>query len=252
LAGKRAVIAGGATGIGAAAARRFVAEGAALALLDTNVERGTELVDVLRAGGANATFVACDVGDVAVVERAVGVAGEALGGVDIVFANAAVGTVVVGGTVESIDPDTWDLAFDVNARGVYALCRACLPFLRAAGGGSIVLTSSSSAIIGTRARPTHAYAATKGALISLARAMAVSFGPEQIRVNAIAPGFVRTRLTEDIFSDPGRLEAALSAIPLGRHAEPEEIAACALFLASDDASFVTGCVLVADGGATVA
>jgi len=160
--------------------------------------------------------------------------------------------VVVGGTVESIDPDTWDLAFDVNARGVYALCRACLPFLRAAGGGSIVLTSSSSAIIGTRARPTHAYAATKGALISLARAMAVSFGPEQIRVNAIAPGFVRTRLTEDIFSDPGRLEAALSAIPLGRHAEPEEIAACALFLASDDASFVTGCVLVADGGATVA
>jgi NAD(P)-dependent dehydrogenase (short-subunit alcohol dehydrogenase family) len=124
--------------------------------------------------------------------------------------------------------------------------------MRARGGGSIVMTSSSSALIGQAARPTHAYAATKGALIALTRAMAVTYGPERIRVNALVPGFVRTRLTEDVMSDPSQMEAALRAIPLRRVAEPEELAACALFLASDDASFVTGTTLVADGGQTVA
>ena len=175
-----------------------------------------------------------------------------LGGIDIVFANAGVGTVVVGGTIETIDLNHWELAFGVNARGVYALCRSAIPAMRERGGGSIVITSSSSALVGTSGRPSHAYAATKGALVSLTRAMAVTYGPENIRVNALVPGFVRTRLTEDVMSDPTKMDTALQGIPLRRVAEPEELAACALFLASDEASFVTGTTLVADGGQTVA
>jgi NAD(P)-dependent dehydrogenase (short-subunit alcohol dehydrogenase family) len=252
LTGKLAIISGAATGIGAATARRFAAEGASLAILDLNEADGRALVDELVAAGGRALFLSCDVADVAGVRAAVDRAADELGGLDIVFANAAVGTVVVGGTVESIEPERWDLTFDVNARGVYALCRAALPHLRARGGGSIVITSSSSAFTGTLRRPTHAYAAAKGALISLARAMAVSYGPENVRVNALVPGFVRTRLTQDVIAQPEAYQAALSAIPLRRVAEPEELAACALFLASDDASFVTGAALVADGGQTVA
>lgn len=252
LEAKRAVISGAATGIGAATARRFVAEGAAVAILDVNQEDGEALTVELAAAGGTARFFPCDVSSADDVRLAVDRAAAEIGGVDIVFANAAVGTIVVGGTVESIEPERWDLAFDVNARGVYALCRAALPHLRVRGGGAIVITSSSSAIIGTSgSRATHAYAATKGALVSLIRAMAASYGPEGIRVNAIAPGLVRTRLTEDIIRQPERLRAALERIPLRRYAEPEELAACALFLASDEASFVTGALLVADGGQTI-
>ena len=249
--GRRVVISGGATGIGAAAVRRFAAEGAAVALLDTNAGDGQALIDEIRRGGTQALFSPCDVADVAAVQSAVDAAAGALGGLDVVFANAGVGTVVVGGTVESIEPERWELAFGVNARGVYALCRAAIPHLRARGGGAIVMTSSSSAYTGTGGRPSHAYAATKGALVSLVRAMAVTYGPEGIRVNGLAPGLVRTRLTEDILGDPQRREAAIAGIPLRRYATPEELAACALFLASDDASFVTGTVLVADGGQTI-
>lgn len=247
LEGKRAVISGGATGIGAASARRFVAEGATVAILDVNAEDGAALAREL-----GARFYEADVADVAAVERAVEQAAHDLGGLDIVFANAGVGTIRVGGTVESIEPERWDLTLDTNLRGVYALTRAALPHLKAAGGGAIVMTSSSSALVGTGVRPTHAYAAAKGALVSLARAMAVSYGPDNIRVNAVAPGLVRTRLTEDILGDPERARAAVSRIPLRRYAAPEELANVVLFLASDEASFVTGTLLVADGGQTVA
>lgn len=252
LSGKIAIISGGATGIGAATARRFVVEGASVAILDLNQTAGRMLARELSAAGGKARFYDCDVSHVDQVADAVELAVRDLGGIDIVFANAGVGTIVVGGTVETIDLNHWDLAFGVNARGVYALCRAAIPHMLARGGGSIVMTSSSSALVGAARRPTHAYAATKGALVSLTRAMAVTYGPDNIRVNALAPGFVRTRLTEDVIADPTRMEAALQAIPLRRVADPEELAACALFLASDEASFVTGTTLVADGGQTVA
>ena len=251
LTGKRAVITGAATGIGAATARRFAAEGALVAILDLNRDDGERVASDLTDQGHVVQFFPCDVSDVDEVTERVIAAASALDGLDIVFANAAVGTIVVGGTIESIEPERWDLAFDVNARGVYAVCRAALPFLRLAGRGSIVLTSSSSALTGVGRRPTHAYAAAKGALISLTRAMAVSYGPEDIRVNALVPGFVRSRLTQDVIDDHDAFSAALQSIPLRRIAEPEELAACAACLASDDASFVTGAVLVADGGQTI-
>jgi len=252
LDGKIAVISGAATGIGAATARRFVAEGAKVAILDVNADDGQALAAELAGSNDAARFFTCDVADIDAVANAVDAAATAFGGLDIVFANAALGTIVIGGTVESIEPERWDRAFGVNTRGIYAVTRAALPHLRVRGGGSIIMTSSSSAFIGTSGRPTHAYAATKGALVSLARAMAVTYGPEAIRVNALAPGFVRTRLTDDLTSTPESLERALAGIPLRRYAMPDELAACALFLASDDASFVTGTVLVADGGQTIA
>jgi len=252
LDGKIAVISGAATGIGAATARRFVAEGAKVAILDVNADDGQALAAELAGSNDAARFFTCDVADIDAVANAVDAAATAFGGLDIVFANAALGTIVIGGTVESIEPERWDRAFGVNTRGIYAVTRAALPHLRVRGGGSIIMTSSSSAFIGTSGRPTHAYAATKGALVSLARAMAVTYGPEAIRVNALAPGFVRTRLTDDLASTPESLERALAGIPLRRYAMPDELAACALFLASDDASFVTGTVLVADGGQTIA
>jgi meso-butanediol dehydrogenase / (S,S)-butanediol dehydrogenase / diacetyl reductase len=246
LAGKRAVISGAATGIGAATAHRFVAEGASLVILDVNAEEGQQLTDELLSRGGQARFVLCDVSDPDAVRQAVDQ--EAGTGIDIVFANAGIGTISVGGTIESIEPERWDLTFAINTRGVYALCRAALPHLRQADGGSVVITSSISAVIGSSHRPTHAYAASKGALLSLVRAMAVSYGPEGIRVNAVLPGFVRTRLTEDVLGPAGSRQATIATIPLRRYAEPEEIANCALFLASDEASFVTGALLVADGG----
>lgn len=251
LAGKRAIISGGATGIGAAAALRFASEGAAVAILDLNAEDGQRVIAEILLRGGRGGFFTCDASDPEQIALAAEEIAGTFGGLDIVFANAAVGTIVVGGTVETIEPDRWDLAFDVNARGVYALCRSALPHLRAAGGGSIVMTSSSSALVGPTGRPSHAYAATKGALLALTRSMAVTYGPENIRVNALVPGFVRTRLTADVVGKPESLRAALEGIPLRRIAEPDEIAACALFLASDEASFVTGAVLVVDGGQTV-
>ncbi len=246
LSGKRAIMSGAATGIGAATAHRFVAEGASLIILDVNIEDGRKLVDDLIGRGGQARFVACDVSDPDAVQQAVNQ--EARAGLDIVFANAAIGTISVGGTIESIEPERWDLAFAINTRGVYALCRAVVPHLRQSSSGAIVITSSISALIGTSQRPTHAYAASKGALLSLVRAMAVSYGPDGIRVNAVLPGFVRTRLTEDVLGPPESRQAAIASIPLGRYAEPDEIANCVLFLASNEASFVTGALLVADGG----
>lgn len=251
LAGKRAIISGGATGIGAATARRFAQEGAAVAILDLNAEDGQRVIAEIVEQGGRGGFITCNAGDPEQVALAVEEIAGALGGLDIVFANAGIGTIVVGGTIESIEPERWDLAFDVNARGVYALCRTALPYLRAAGGGSIVMTSSSSALVGATGRPTHAYAATKGALLALTRSMAVTYGPENIRVNALVPGFVRTRLTADVVNQPAALRSAIESIPLRRVATPEELANCALFLASDEASFVTGAVLVADGGQTI-
>ncbi|MFN8591931.1 MAG: glucose 1-dehydrogenase [Thermomicrobiales bacterium] len=250
LAGKRAIISGAATGIGAATARRFAKEGAAVAILDVNVDDGSALATHLAAAGDNVQFFPCDVSDVEATAAAVDAAASALGGLDIVFANAAVGTITIGGTVESIEPERWDRTFTINTRGVYALCRPAMPHLRAAGRGAIVMTSSASALGGLVRRPTHAYAAAKGALLALTKAMAVSYGADNIRVNALVPGLVRTRLTEDVIGQPEALAAIVAGIPLGRYADPDELAACALFLASDDASFVTGTMLVADGGQT--
>jgi NAD(P)-dependent dehydrogenase (short-subunit alcohol dehydrogenase family) len=249
LDGKVAIITGAATGIGRATALLFARAGARLVLGDV---RGDELErtcrDVAAAGGAAVPVVAdlarpedC----AAVVEAAVRVHGR----LDVLFNNAGVGTMTVGGSVETIDLARWDLAMDVNVRAMYLTSRSAVPHLRAAGGGAIVNTASVSAFRGRPERPSHAYAASKGAVLSLTRAMAVSYGRDRIRVNAICPGVIRTRLTADIVEGAQRDAAAGRGIPLGRVGEPDDIARCALFLASDASSFVTGTHIVVDGGA---
>ncbi len=202
-----------------------------------NAAEGQQLTDDLITRGGQARFFVCDVSDADAVQRAVD---HEAGGIDIVFADAAIGTISVDGTIESIEPERWDLAFAINTRGVYALCRTAVPRVRPSRGGTIVIASFVSALIGTSQRPTHAYAASKRALLSLVRAMVVSYGPDGIRVDAVLPGFVRTRLTEDVLGSAELQQATVATIPLRRFAEPVEIANCALFLASDKASFVWG------------
>jgi NAD(P)-dependent dehydrogenase (short-subunit alcohol dehydrogenase family) len=252
LDGKVALITGAATGIGRATARLFAEAGARLTLADV---RGPELEATaaeVRARGGHAVGAVADLARPDDCAAAVDAAVRAHGRLDIVFNNAGVGTMVVGGTVETIPLERWDLALDVNVRAIYLVSRAAVPHLRAAGGGAIVNTASVAAFRGSRARPSHAYSASKGAVLSLTRAMAASYGADRIRVNAICPGTIRTRLTADIIEREARDAAEGRGIPLGRVGEPEDIARCALFLASDASAWITGIEIVVDGGARAA
>jgi NAD(P)-dependent dehydrogenase (short-subunit alcohol dehydrogenase family) len=249
LGGKVAVITGAATGIGRASALLFANAGARVALVDV---RGPELertaADV-RATGGEVASVAVDLARPDDCATAVAAAIRAFGRLEVLLNNAGVGTMVVGGTVETISLDHWDLAQDVNIRAMYLTSRAAVPHMREAGGGSIVNIASVAAFRGSVERPSHAYAASKGAVLSLTRAMAASYGRDGIRVNAICPGTIRTRLTADIVERVARAVREGRGIPLGRIGEPEDVARCALFLASDDASFISGAHIVVDGGA---
>ena len=252
LAGKVAIVTGAATGIGRAAASLFARSGARVALVDlrqTELDESAELA--LAVGGpGSAVAIQADVSQPDQCALAVARAVDAFGRLDVLFNNAGVGTLVIGGTVETISLEHWDLAQDVNVRAMYLMSRAAVPHMRAAGGGAIVNTSSVSALQASRSRPSHAYAASKGAVLSLTRAMAVSLGKDRIRVNAICPGLIRTRLTVDIVEAAENAAAEDDGIPIGRVGEPEDIARCALFLASDAASFISGTQIVVDGGAT--
>jgi NAD(P)-dependent dehydrogenase (short-subunit alcohol dehydrogenase family) len=252
LDGKVALITGAATGIGRASALLFAQAGARVALVDQRgpeVEEAAEMVRIASSPEAAVAIVA-DLAEPEQCATAVMRAVDAFGRLDVLFNNAGVGTLVVGGTVESISLEHWNLAQDVNVRAMYLMSKAVAPHLRAAGGGAIINTSSVSALQASRGRPTHAYAASKGAVLALTKAMAVSFGEDRIRVNAICPGLIRTRLTVDIVDAAEAAADEGVGIPIGRVGEPEDIARCALFLASDASSFITGTQIVVDGGAT--
>ena len=247
LKGKTAIISGGATGMGAASARLFAAEGAAVGVIDRNVAAGEALVAELKAKGHRAAFAKADVASKAEVEAAVAAVNAALGPVNVLFNHA--GTIVIKPFLETEEAD-WDFLFDVNVKSMYLMTRAVLPQMLAHGGGSIVCTSSISAVYAT---PNEVlYDATKGAVHMFARAIAVEFRDRNIRCNAVCPGFIQTPHGNREVEELARLgvdvsDAAIAAAQ-GRMGKPEDVARAALYLASDDAEFVNGAQLFVDNG----
>ncbi len=247
LKGKTAIISGGATGMGAASARLFAAEGAAVGVIDRNSEAGEALVAELKAAGHKSVFARADVSSKAEVEAAVAAVNAALGPVNVLFNHA--GTIVIKPFLETEEAD-WDFLFDVNVKSMYLMTRAVLPQMLAAGGGSIVCTSSISAVYAT---PNEVlYDATKGACHMFARAIAVEFRDRGIRCNAVCPGFIQTphgdREVEGLMKLGVDVSDAAIAAAQGRMGKPEDVARAALYLASDDAEFVNGAQLFVDNG----
>jgi len=250
LQGKVALISGGATGMGGAASRLFASEGAKVGIVDRNQDAGLALVAEIRQAGGTATFARADVSRPDDVTAAVDSVAHALGGPITVLFNHA-GTIVIKPFLETTDED-YSWLMDVNVRSMFLMTKAVLPQMIAAGGGAIVCTSSISAVAGTPMEVL--YDTTKGAVHMFARAIAVEFRDRNIRCNAVCPGFVRTphglREVKELQALGVDVSEAAIAAQQGRICEPEEVAKAALFLASDEASFVNGAHLFVDNGFT--
>jgi NAD(P)-dependent dehydrogenase (short-subunit alcohol dehydrogenase family) len=249
LAGKVALISGGATGMGGAASLLFAAEGAKVAILDLNLAEAQARVAEITAAGGTAIALKCDVSDAAQVHTAVTAATNALGPITVLFNHA--GTIVIKPFLETTEQE-WDWLHAVNVKSMFLMTKAVLPGMIAAGGGSIVCTSSISAVAGTPMEVL--YDTTKGAVHMFARAIAVEFRDRNIRCNAVCPGFIETPHGLHEVRDLQALgvdvsEAAIKAAQ-GRIGKPEEVAQAALFLASDEASFVNGTHLFVDNAFT--
>jgi NAD(P)-dependent dehydrogenase (short-subunit alcohol dehydrogenase family) len=234
-----AIVTGAASGIGAATARRFCADGGAVVLADLAEARGREVTTAILAQGGAAHFEPCDVADADAWARVAGAARERFGGIDVVVNNAYAN--VIRSTLE-LEPGEWQRMLEVNLGQVYHSVRACMPDLLERSG-TMINVSSVHAHIGFA---DHAgYDATKGAMCALTRQLAVEFGP-RVRVNAVLPGPIITGIWDDV-DETGRAESA-AMTTLARNGQPEEVAAVICFLASGDASYVTGAELAVDGG----
>ncbi len=246
LQGKVAIITGGARGQGAAEARMFVREGARVVFGDILDDEGRQVEAEIAAAGGEAVYVRLDVTDEDAWREAVGTAVSRFGKVDILVNNAGIASWDAG---DDATVEDWDRIMEVNAKGVFLGTKAVIPAMRAAGGGSIINISSISGMVGqTNIHP--GYNASKGAVRVLTKSTAVQHAAEGIRCNSIHPGPVKTPMTERGWSDPEWLQAMRRRTPLGRYADPNEIAYGVLFLASDESSFMTGSEMVIDGGVT--
>lgn len=243
LENKIAIVTGAGSGIGAASARRFAAEGAAVVAADIRLNKAQETADAITAAGGHATAVAVNVADADSVAAMVDATVTAYGGLDVLFNNA--GTLRPGTAVD-LSVEDWDLVMGVNVRSVFLGAKYAVPVMAARGGGAIVNTASISGFHGDGGAVV--YAASKAAVINLTRALAVDHAHQGIRVNAVCPGSIETPPVQRMLQNPGYRELNEKAHALGRLGQPEEIAAAAVWLASDQASFVTGESILVDGG----
>jgi len=248
LSGKTALITGASSGLGRVAAELFAAEGAEVVIAD--VVDGEEAVEAIEAAGGTASFVSCDVTDEESVRNAVRFAVEEHGGLHVLYNNAGVMLSDDDGP-ENTPLETYERTMDINVKGVLLGCRHGIPAMLESGGGSIVNVASFVAHLGA-ATPQIAYTASKGAVLAMTREIAVMYARKGIRANALCPGPVMTSLLAKFLSDDARRNRRLVHIPMGRFGEPIEIAKGALFLASDDSSWMTGQSLIVDGGITAA
>jgi NAD(P)-dependent dehydrogenase (short-subunit alcohol dehydrogenase family) len=250
LADKVALITGGGSGIGKASCLIFAKEGAKVVVVDLKLDTAEATADEIRKAGGDAKAFAADVSKADDAEAMVRFAEESYGKLNVVFNNAGVfhpDDDSVTNTSEAI----WDMVINVNLKGVFLGCQFAVPALLRAGGGSIINTASFVAIMGAAA-PQIAYTASKGGVLAMTREIAVEFARKNIRANSLCPGPVETPLLAELLSDPARRNRRLVHIPMGRFARAEEMANAALFLASDESSFVTGTSFLVDGGISAA
>lgn len=242
LAGKVAVITGGGSGIGLATARRFAAEGATVVIGDMDDTAGTAAAEEV-----DGLFVKVNVADEDQVNNLFDQAMKVYGSVDIAFNNAGISP-PDDDSIETTELPAWQKVQDVNLKSVYLCCRAALKHMVPQGSGSIINTASFVAVMGS-ATSQISYTASKGGVLAMSRELGVQFARQGIRVNALCPGPVNTPLLQELFAkDPERAARRLVHIPMGRFANPEELAAAVAFLASDDSSFITGSTFLVDGG----
>lgn len=251
LQGKAAIVTGAASGIGRASARRLAAEGARVILADRNAEGLRDVERAIVDGGGAAHAITTDVTDTKQVEALVSEALTVYGGLDIVFNAAGISGRRFGdGPIDQCTEEGWDTVLNVNLRSMFLICKYTVPPLLRSRG-AIVNLSSVLGMVGDSDFSTHAYAASKGAIISMSRAMARCYAPQGLRVNVIAPGLIATAMSQRAQNDAHVIERLPQLQPLtGTLGAPEDVAAAVAYLASDDARFVTGAVLTVDGGWT--
>jgi len=240
--GKVAIVTGGASGIGEATVRAFVREGANVVIADYS-EHGQQLANELASGTERALFVKTDVTDTKAVQALIAKTAEPYGRLDIMFANAGI---AADGRIDELDETAWQKTIDINLTGVYLCDKYAIDQMRSQGGGVIVNCGSIHSHVGKSG--VTAYAAAKGGVKLLTQTLAIDYGAQNIRVNAVCPGYIDTPLLKDIPED--QKEALVALHPIGRLGRAEEVASVVLFLASDEASFVTGASILVDGGYT--